>query len=289
MKISNTKYGIILSSPGFIIILGLVIFPLAMLFITSLLRYTPITPVKYNALKNYIYILNDRLFWMSLKNTIIYAGGATSLTFCGGLIIALLLSKITKGSSIFRTLAMLSWAVPLVISGFIWRWIFNPNVGVFSDLLMKLRFISAPLPVFSNLKLAMFACIIADSWVRIPFMTVFTLAGIESIPRELYDAAKVDGADCISSFRFITLPLIKNMVFIGLLITSMISFRTIDVIFAMTGGGPGRGTYVLSLYIIEQLWLRIDYGTGSAAGVIMLFLIASFSSFYVYLLVKKER
>jgi len=289
MKISNSKYGVIITTPGFIIIVSLVVFPLAMLFVTSLLRYTPITPVKYTGLKNYLYIFSDRLFPLSLRNTVFYAGGSTTLTVCGGLIIALLLSKITKGSGVFRTLAMLPWAVPLVISGFIWRWIFNPNVGVFSDLLMKLGLVSEPLPVFSNHILAMVACIVADSWVRIPFMTVFTLAGIESIPRELYDAARVDGADCISSFRFITLPLIKHMVLIALLITSMISFRTIDVIFAMTGGGPGRATYVFSLYIIEQLWLRVNYGTGSAAGVIMLFLIASFSSFYVYLIIRKER
>ncbi len=119
-------------------------------------------------------------------------------------------------------------------------------------------------------------------------MCIFTLAGIESIPRELYDSAKVDGADCIDAFRHITLPLIKHMVFIGLLITSMISFRTIDVIFSMTGGGPGRATYVLSLYIIDQLWLRVNYGTGSAAAVIMLLLISSFAGFYVYLIFKKE-
>lgn len=183
---------------------------------------------------------------------------------------------------------MFSWAVPLVISGFIWRWIFNPNVGVFSDFLMQLKLISEPLPIFSDSVLAMVAVIIADAWVRIPFMCVFTLAGIESIPPVLYDAAKIDGADAIDAFRHITLPLIKRMVFIGLLITSMISFRTIDVIFSMTGGGPGRGTYVLSLYIIEQLWLRVNYGTGSAAGVIMLLLISSFAGFYIYLIFKKE-
>ncbi|MCK5568869.1 MAG: sugar ABC transporter permease [Spirochaetes bacterium] len=288
MRITNSKYGVILSIPGLVIILALVIFPLVTLFIASFLRYTPIHPVTFTGLKNYKYVFGDRLFWLSLQKTVIYAGGATSLTFCGGLIIAVLLSKITRGSGIFRSLTMFSWAVPLVISGFIWRWIFNPNVGVFSDLLMKLRLISEPLPVFSNSALAMVACIIADSWVRIPFMCIFALAGIESIPRELYDAAKVDGADCIASFVHITLPLIKNMVFIGLLITSMISFRTIDVIFSMTGGGPARSTYVLSLYVIEQLWLRTNYGTGSAAGVVMLFLISSFASFYMYLILKKE-
>jgi multiple sugar transport system permease protein len=288
MKIADSKFGVLLTTPGLIIILALVVFPLGMLFVTSFLQFTPILPIKFSGLENYRYVLGDRLFWVSLPKTVIYAAGATGLTFCGGLVIALLLSKITRGSGIYRSLTMFSWAVPLVISGFIWRWIFNPNVGVFSDLLMRIGLISAPLPVFSSPVLAMVACIVADSWVRIPFMTIFALAGIESIPRELYDAARVDGADAISSFRYITLPLIRHMVFIGLLITSMISFRTLDVIFAMTGGGPSRSTYVLALYIIDQLWMRVNYGTGSAAGVIMLFLISSFASFYIYLILRKE-
>jgi multiple sugar transport system permease protein len=261
---------------------------MAMLFVTSFMQFTPMDPRSFNGLENYRYIFKDRLFWLSLPKTAVYAGGATGLTFCGGLVIALLLSKITRGSGVFRSLAIFSWAVPLVISGFIWRWIFNPNVGIFSDLLMRLGLVDQPLPVFSNPRLAMVACIVADSWVRIPFMTVFALAGIESIPRELYDAARVDGADCISAFRFITLPLIRHMVLIGLLITSMISFRTLDVIFAMTGGGPARATYVLALYIVDQLWLRVNYGTGSSAGVIMLLLITSFAGFYIYLIMKKE-
>ncbi|UCE55157.1 MAG: sugar ABC transporter permease [Desulfobacterales bacterium] len=288
MKISNSHYGVILSIPGLIIIIALVIFPLITLLITSVLRYTSIYPITFTGFKNYQYIFGDRLFWLGLEKTVVYSGGVTALTFCGGVILALLLSKITRASAFFRSLSMFSWAVPLVISGFIWRWIFNPNVGVFSDFLMKLKLISKPLPVFSDSTLSMIACVVADAWVRIPFMCVFTLAAIESIPRSLYDAAKVDGADCVDAFRYITLPHIKHMVLIGLLITSMISFRTIDVIFAMTGGGPGRDTYVLSLYIIDQLWLRVNYGTGSAASVIMFLLIASFAGYYVYLIFKEE-
>ena len=278
----------ILTTPGLIIIIGLIVFPVIILFITSFLRYTAIYPITFTGFKNYRYIFNDRLFWLGLQKTVVYAGGATGLTFGGGVILALLLSKITRGSGVFRSLAMFSWAVPLVISGFIWKWIFNPNVGVFSDFLMKVRLISEPLPVFSSPILSMIGCIVADAWVRIPFMCIFALAGIEAIPRGLYDAAKVDGADCIDSFRHITLPLIRRMVLVGLLITSMITFRTIDVIFSMTGGGPGRATYILSLYIIDQLWLRVNYGTGSAAGVVMLLLISSFAGFYVYLIFKKE-
>ena len=288
MKISNSKYGVIITTPGLIIIIALVVFPVIILLVTSFLRYTAVYPISFTGFKNYRYILNDRLFWLGLQKTIVYAGGVTLLTFSGGVILALLLSKVTRGSGIFRSLAMFSWAVPLVISGFMWRWIFNPNVGIFSDFLMKVGLISEPIPIFSNRILAMLGCIVADAWVRIPFMCIFTLAGIESIPRQLYDAVKVDGADCFGAFRHITLPLIKRMVLVGLLITSMITFRTIDVIFSMTAGGPGRSTYILSLYLIEQLWLRVNYGTGSATGVIMLLLISSFAGLYVYFIFKKE-
>jgi multiple sugar transport system permease protein len=119
MKISNSKYGVILSTPGLFIIIALVIFPVITLFITSFLRYTSIYPITFTAFRNYRYIFNDRLFWLALRKTVVYTGGVTVLTFSGGVILALLLSKITRGSALFRSLAMFSWAVPLVISGFI--------------------------------------------------------------------------------------------------------------------------------------------------------------------------
>ena len=159
MRIADSKYGLLLTLPGLIFILALVLFPLGMLFVTSFLQFTPILPIKFDGIKNYEYIFGDRLFWLSLPKTVIYAGGATGLTFCGGLIIALLLSKITRGSGVFRSLTMFTWAVPLVISGFIWRWIFNPNVGIFSDLLMKLSLISEPIPIFSNPVLGVFSTV----------------------------------------------------------------------------------------------------------------------------------
>ena len=202
MRLSDSKYGFMLSSPGLIIILALIIFPILTLFVTSFLRYTSFHPISWGGLKNYIYILNDRIFWMALKQTGVYTVGVTLLTFVCGVGLALALSNIKRGAAVFRSLAMFSWAVPLVISGFIWKWMFNPNVGVFSDILMKIGLISEPLPIFSDPAFAMLGCIIADAWVRIPFMCIFILAGVESISEEVYDAAKIDGADCISTFWY---------------------------------------------------------------------------------------
>jgi multiple sugar transport system permease protein len=245
-------------------------------------------PIKFVGFRNFEWIFNDPLFWRSLQLTVIYTLGVTMLTLIGGLIIASCLSRITRHSSIFRSLAMLPWAVPLVISGFIWRWIFNPDIGIFNDILINKLYLSDnPIPVFSDPTYAMLGVIIADAWVRIPFMAIITLAGIESIPQDLYDVAKVDGADCFSTFRNITLPLAKKPMLVGLLITSMFTFRTVDVIFAMTAGGPAKATYVLGYYIIDQLWLRVDYGVGAATGVVMLLLIASFAALFVYYILKE--
>jgi multiple sugar transport system permease protein len=288
MRLSNSQYGALLSTPGLVIIITLIFFPIVTLVVTSFLRYTSFHPLSFIGLKNYLYIFNDRIFWLALEKTVIYTVGVTLFTFVGGMGLALALSGAKRGATIFRSLAMFSWAVPLVISGFIWKWIFNPNVGVFSDLLMKIGLTDQPLPVFSDQTLAMLGCIIADSWVRIPFMCIFILAGIESISEEVYDAAKIDGADPISTFWYVTLPLIRGMALTGLLITSMFTFRTIDVIFSMTEGGPARGTYVLGFYIVDQLWRRVNYGTASAAGVVMFVLIAVFAGFYVYNIFKEE-
>jgi len=288
MRLSNSKYGVLLSTPGLIIIVSLVIFPIVTLFVTSFLQYTSFPPIKFIGFKNYLYIFNDRIFWLALRKTVFYTGGVTVLTFIGGICLATALSKIKRFSGLFRSLSMFSWAVPLVISGFMWKWIFNPNAGVFSDILMRLHIISEPIHVFSDPVLAMIGCIIADSWVRVPFMSIFVLSGMESIPAEIYEAARIDGADVFSTFAHITLPLIKHMALVGLLITSMFTFRTIDVIFSMTDGGPAKATYVLGFYIIDQLWKRVNFGTASAAGVIMFAMIGFFASIYVYQIYKKD-
>ena len=164
MRLSDSKYGFMLSSPGLVIILALIIFPIVTLFVTSFLRYTSFHPVSWGGLKNYTYILNDRLFWVALKQTGVYTvgGHGAHLHLRGGPGFGPVQCE-AGGAAVFRSLAMFSWAVPLVISGFIWKWMFNPNVGVFSDILMKIGLISQPLPIFSDPSLAMLGCIIADA------------------------------------------------------------------------------------------------------------------------------
>lgn len=288
MALSNSRYGALLSIPGMLVVLLLVIFPVILLFVTGFLQYTSTKPIIFNGFKNFAFIFNDRLFWIALQKTVIYTVGVTGIAFVAGMLLALALAQVTKGAALLRALSMFSWAVPLVISGFIWKWIFNPDVGVFSDIMIKLGIVEAPIEVFSNPTLSMIGCMVADAWVRIPYLTIFILAGLESVPRELYESAKIDGADAFVSYRWITLPLIRNMVLVGTLITTMFTFRTIDVIFSMTEGGPARATYVLGLYIVDQMWRRVNMGTAAAAGIIMFVLIAAFAGPYIFQVYKKE-
>ncbi len=288
MKISDSRFGAMMSMPGLAVVLLLVLFPIIVLVIVSFLQWDIIHPRIFCGLDNYKATFQDGLFWSSLKRALIYCGGVTSITFIVGLILAVFLSRITKGASIFRTLSMFPWAVPLVISGYIWKWMFDPEVGIISAVLMNLGILSEPLNTFANPTISMIAVILADAWTRIPFFTVFVLAGLESVPRELYEVACVDGADFFDSLFHITLPLIARTTLVALLIISMFSLRTVDVVLSMTQGGPGRATYVIGLYVVDQLWKKVNLGYCSAASIILFLISSVMASVYIHYTLKSD-
>jgi multiple sugar transport system permease protein len=200
------------------------------------------------------------------------------------LVLALALSNIKKGGALLRSLMIIPWAVPAVVSGLIWKWMFSPDFGVISDLLMKARLIEKPLSIYSQPSLAMWGVIIADSWTRIPFMGIILLAALLSIPEQIHEAARVDGAGTLSRFAYVTVPMIKGPLLVGVLITTIFSFRTIDIIIPLTAGGPGRATYVLGYYIWDQLTKSLNFGAGAAAGIVLFLLTSVITVVFVYLL-----
>lgn len=282
----DSTFGFLLSLPGIIFLVAVLAFPLSFLLALSFLRFDFIHPVTFYGLRNYAEIVNARVFWQSLKNTIVYSGGTTILTLLSGLLLAACASRIKRASALFRTLLILPWAVPLVVSGLVWRWMLDPGVGVYNYILTQIGLSKEPINIFGDPDLAMMACILSDSWTRIPFMFILIFAGIKAISPDLYEAARVDGAGRIATFRSITLPLIKKHMLTGVLITSMFSFRTIDNIWSMTRGGPARATYVLGLDLIDYLVRYQNLGFGAAIGVIMLVLISIFATALVYYILK---
>ena len=288
MKLRDSGYGVALSVPGLVILLLWVLIPFSYVFYISFLRYDNMSPVIPTGLANYREVLEDPSFPIILIRTFIFSFGSTGLTLLISVILAVCLNRIVKGSAFFRSLVVMPWAVPLILSGFLWAWMFHPSFGPISDLLMKVKLISEPLNIYKKPSTAMAGVIIADAWRRIPFLTIITLAGFQSIPPNLYEAAKVDGADSFHTFRYVSLPLASRPMLIGTLITLMFSFRSIDVIYSMTpGGGYAKSTYVLGAYLFDYMYEFLNFGLAASASVILIILTFAIGAFFIYYTLKK--
>jgi multiple sugar transport system permease protein len=286
-RLSNPHYGLLLNIPGLLIVLLWVVFPALLLLVASFLLYDNVHPVSFTGFGNYQRLWNSRVFGISVERILVFSLGSTALTALGGMLLAMCLSNVRKGGGLLRSLMIIPWAVPAVVSGLIWKWMFSPDFGVISDLLMKARLIGKPLSIYSDLSLAMWGVIIVDSWTRIPFMGIILLAALLSIPEQIHEAARVDGADTVKRFFYVTLPMIQGPLLIGLMITTIFSFRTIDLIIPLTAGGPGRATYVIGYYIWDQITKSLNFGLGAAAGVVLFLITSLITLIFVYLLREK--
>ena len=288
-SMSNSTYGAILSIPGLILMLAWVLIPFAYVIYLSFLRYDNMSPVVFSGFDNYMKVFADYDFLAIVGRTIAFSVGSTGFTLIVSIILALCLNRMIRGSSFFRSLVVMPWAVPLILSGFLWSWMFHPSFGLISDLLMKFGIRDEALNIYKNPISSMIGVIIADAWRRIPFLTIVSLAAFQGILQELYDASEVDGADSINTFFYVTLPLARRPILVGTLIMFMFSFRTIDVIYSMTpGGGVGKCTYVLGTYLFDHIYEILDFGKAAAIAVILIFLTFLIGAAFIYNTLKKD-
>lgn len=270
-RISDRTFGILCTIPGLVALLALVVYPIGYNFVLSFMRYNNILPKKFIGFHNYLWFFSFKDFLISWTVSGIYSLGCASVTFLFGLITAHALNQIDKLKPFFRTLIILPWAIPFVVSGIIWRWIFNQNVGVLNFILSSLNIIDTNIPFLINSNFAMISAIIATAYIHIPFVTILIYAGLQTIPQELYEAAQVDGADGFQQFWYITAPLNRAQMILAVLIIWMFTFRAPDVIFSLTKGGPGDATYHAGLFLMDTIYSYMEFGHGAAIS-IMLFL-----------------
>jgi len=226
-------------------------------------------------LGNYFYLFNDHHFWKYFYQNLIYTIGSLVFSFLPAFACALALNSINRFKGFFRGIIMLPWVFPPVVAALLWRWLFNDSYGLINALL---RNIAPPVLWLGNPKMAMFSVIIADAWTRIPFITIYLLAGLQSIPNSLYEAAKIDGANIFNCFRRITLPLLKSTIVLVLLIMSIFIFRTYEIIGGLTKGGPAQATETLTTYIFRltmEYW-NVGYGAAVSTFVLIFILICGF-------------
>ncbi|MEM2385399.1 MAG: sugar ABC transporter permease [Candidatus Bathyarchaeia archaeon] len=197
--------------------------------------------------ENYIAWIYREDFWRTFKNTFLIAGATLLLGICFGLPLALALQRFEKLKNIIGAIILIPWIVPTVISILVWAWMFNPNVGLISWVLQRLRIITSPIPWLSVPSLALVAIIIVSAWRRIPYFGVSLNAALAEVPQELYEAAAIDGANALQQFVYITLPAIKGILFLVSVLTFIETSYDFALVYILTRGGPAGATEVISV------------------------------------------
>lgn len=273
-------YLLIAPTVGFL--LAVVGYPIFETFRLSLYRSTASTSVEtYVGLQHYAEILNSDIFYQLLFQTgrwVLVAVAAKTLL---GLLIAVHLNNEIAGRKFFRTAFLIPWGIPYAISAVVFRWIEHPQYGYLNAILLKLGLIDRGIGVLGDPAVAWIGAIVADIWIGTPFMAIIFLAGLQSIPQELYEAAAVDGAERWHQFRHITLPQLKTVIMIATLLSTIWTFVAFDVIWTMTRGGPINSTSTLVIWIYQVGLENGNLGRGAAYSVIGFLFLAVFAVGYL--------
>lgn len=268
--LSERALGTLLLLPAALLLLAIVVYPIATLFWTSLTsvdQNLPLEGAKFVGLDNYLRAFDDSRFWHSTWNTVLYIVVTVPASLLVGLGLALLANQPFRIKWPVRLGLLLPWALPLVFAGLIFRWFFEYNTGIVNNLLAWVGI--DPLPWLSNPTLAHIAICITIVWKASSFMALMLLAGLQTIPRSLYEAAEVDGASNWQQFVEITLPMLRPAIFVALIFRTITAVQTFDIPYAMTGGGPGDSTETLAMYIHKTTLDFLDFGYGSALAALM--------------------
>ena len=272
--------------PGVLLLVLVLGFPA----ITSL-SYS-IKPEKAGAasytLSNYANLLKDPFFSKTFWNTAVFVFLSVASHIILGLAVAVVLNRALPARPLFRLIALLPWVVPDVVVGIIWKWMYDPIYGALNDVLLKIGFISTPVEWLSNPKLALFSVILVNLWRGFPFVMLILLAGLQAIPGHLYEAAAIDGATKIQSFFHITIPGLKKMIVVALALDIVWEVRRFGLIQAMTKGGPGVLTEVLSTYTYKQYFQFFRFEYASAIAVVMTVVLLLVSLPYIWMISQEE-
>lgn len=284
---SLTPY--LLIAPSAVIVVCVVLIPVIRAIVMSFQSYDLRRPkeIGFVGLSNYIGALNDPLFRNALLRTVIWVAAGVGFQFLIGLLLALILNGRFRGRGVVRAVSMIPWVTPGVLIGLMWRWIYDGNFGVLNDILKKLHLIHTDIPFLSQVNTAFPAVIVAIVWQGIPFFALMLLAALQSVDKDMYEAADMDGANRIQRFFYITLPSIKNTIFITVLLRVIWVANSVDVIFNMTEGGPAYSTQTLSVYIYNKA-NALDLGYASAMAVMLAVLLLAVVIPYLRLNFGKE-
>ena len=277
--------------PSFILLVIFAYLPALQSFRFSFMRYNIKMPhaIKFRGLFNYHKVLTDPVFWQTVWRVLYFmvVGGGLVMLFALG--IALVLNQKFPGRGLLRTLVILPWAIPPVVNGFLWKWILNGDYGALNGLLYQLGLIGEYQFWLANSLAALTFAVLTFVWRYTPFITILFLGVLQSIPADLYEQAKVDGAGVIRRFWYVTLPMLSKVGAIGSVLTLIAAFTVFDDIVALTGTSPFYdATKTPMIYNYEVTFGMGRFGRGSAMAYIIGLLLFGLTFFYIRMSLKKE-
>jgi ABC-type sugar transport system permease subunit len=253
--------------PIFVLIFFIIGFPFVytvyLSFTNKMIGYTP----RFIGFDNFISIFKDRQYWLVMRNSLIYTLACISIKLIIGMIFALILNEKFRGRGIIRVGMLLPWAIPGMVAANTWKWMYNDQYGIINALMRRIGLISMPIPWLGSVNLALLSVIIVNVWRGVPFFLFSILGALQTIDDQLYDAGKIDGANIIQRFFYITLPSVIPVIAIATLLSTIWTFNDFDNIWLITGGGPLNASSVIATYTFDVAFIQRQMGRSLSVAV----------------------
>ncbi len=282
-RLREQALGLALVAPAVLLFAALIFYPMAQSVFLSLHRVSTLTlRTQWVGLANFQSLLADPAFLTSFLNTLIWTCSAVTLQVTLGVGAALLLNGRLVGRSAARGLLLFPYLLPTAVAVLVWRWLFNDLYGLVNHALMAAGLIDQPVAWLSRSPNAMITVILVGTWKFFPFVVIAVLARLQSIPETLYEAARIDGASRWAQFWDITLPQLAGVLAVVVLLRSIWDFKEFDLIYLMTGGGPGISTQTLPILVYREAFQLLNFGRGAAVAVMMFAFMLLFFALHVW-------
>lgn len=283
-----TGFGLIL--PSLLIILGISLQPIVSTLYLSLFEVQRGINAEqtFVRLGNYFDLLRDPVFWVTIQRTLYFTVVSVGLELLLGIAIAQLIHSHPPGWKFLRTSLIIPWAVPTIVNGTMWRWIYNADYGALNGILLQLGLIDKYIPWLTKPDVAMNLVILADIWHSVPFIALILQAALATLPADLEEAAAVDGATALQRFLLIRLPLLRPAILVALIVRTVEAFRVFDIIYVITNGGPAYGTVTISYLTYLEMFSFGHAGRGSALSFLISLFTLTMAFVYIRFLYRPE-